>query len=296
MTPINSGFLIMTDFLKVEFEFLSKEQKEIIIAFLTEMNYEGFEEEGDLLKAYVSSNLYDQNELKTLAAKHNLSFSITEIENKNWNQLWESKFDPVIIDDASHKAPWVAIRADFHKPIKNVEHEIIITPKMSFGTGHHATTFMMIKMMSEINFTGKVVLDFGTGTGILAILSEKLGASKIVAIDNDDQSIRNASENFSSNNCTKIQLLEASSAEGDNQFDVILANIIKTVIKNNLQAFVKQLTPGGVILLSGLLEDDEQEILEVSMKNNLILKKKIKARNWICLQMINEQNINRLVN
>ncbi|HEV8285262.1 MAG TPA: 50S ribosomal protein L11 methyltransferase [Chitinophagaceae bacterium] len=286
----------MTDFLKVEFEFLSKEQKEIIIAFLTEMNYEGFEEEGDLLKAYVSSNLYDQNELKTLAAKHNLSFSITEIENKNWNQLWESKFDPVIIDDASHKAPWVAIRADFHKPIKNVEHEIIITPKMSFGTGHHATTFMMIKMMSEINFTGKVVLDFGTGTGILAILSEKLGASKIVAIDNDDQSIRNASENFSSNNCTKIQLLEASSAEGDNQFDVILANIIKTVIKNNLQAFVKQLTPGGVILLSGLLEDDEQEILEVSMKNNLILKKKIKARNWICLQMINEQNINRLVN
>jgi ribosomal protein L11 methyltransferase len=260
------------------------------------MNYEGFEEEGDLLKAYVSSNLYDQNELKTLAAKHNLSFSITEIENKNWNQLWESKFDPVIIDDASHKAPWVAIRADFHKPIKNVEHEIIITPKMSFGTGHHATTFMMIKMMSEINFTGKVVLDFGTGTGILAILSEKLGASKIVAIDNDDQSIRNASENFSSNNCTKIQLLEASSAEGDNQFDVILANIIKTVIKNNLQAFVKQLTPGGVILLSGLLEDDEQEILEVSMKNNLILKKKIKARNWICLQMINEQNINRLVN
>jgi ribosomal protein L11 methyltransferase len=154
----------------------------------------------------------------------------------------------------------------------------------------------MIKMMSEINFTGKVVLDFGTGTGILAILSEKLGASKIVAIDNDDQSIRNASENFSSNNCTKIQLLEASSAEGDNQFDVILANIIKTVIKNNLQAFVKQLTPGGVILLSGLLEDDEQEILEVSMKNNLILKKKIKARNWICLQMINEQNINRLVN
>ena len=144
---------------------------------------------------------------------------------------------------------------------------------------------MMIKMMSELDFSGKTVLDFGTGTGILAILSEKLGASNIIAIDNDDQSIKNAGENFDSNNCSKIQLLEASTANVDIKFDIILANIIKGVILDNLTAFAKEMVKDGVILLSGLLADDEQEILEKATRNNLILNKKIEDKNWICLQM-----------
>ena len=111
---------------------------------------------------------------------------------------------------------------------------------MSFGTGHHATTSMMIQMMSELDFSGKTVLDFGTGTGILAILAEKLGASNIIAIDNDDQSIKNADENFDSNNCSKIQLLKASTANVDIKFDIILANIIKGVILDNLTAFATE--------------------------------------------------------
>jgi len=281
----------MADFLKVEFEFLSKDQKEIIIALLAEMNYEGFEEEGDLLKAYISSSHFDPAELRTFANNHNLSFSVTEIENKNWNQLWESNFHPVIINQYMHNTPWAGIRADFHEPILNVEHEIIITPKMSFGTGHHATTSMMIQMMSELDFKGKKILDFGTGTGILAILSEKLGASKIIALDSDDQSIKNATENFDSNGCTKIQLIKASSAEGGNQFDIILANIIKNVILDNLTAFVKQLTPNGIILLSGLLQDDEEDILKSANKKKLKLKKKIEVEKWICMKMIYESNI-----
>ena len=121
------------------------------------------------------------------------------------------KLSSGIIHDSIHNDPWVAIRADFHESIKNAQYEIIITPKMSFGTGHHATTSMMIKMMSELEFTEKTVLDFGTGTGILAILSEKLGASEIIAIDNDDHSIVNASENLEANNCSRIQLIKASS-------------------------------------------------------------------------------------
>ncbi len=134
--------------------------------------------------------------LNDLTSSLQLSFSKTIIEETNWNQVWESNFDPVIVDD------FVAVRAHFHEPIKNVQHEIVITPKMSFGTGHHATTYMMMQQMRELDFAGKNVFDFGTGTGVLAILAEKLGAQKVIAIDNDDWSIENADENVKRNNCT----------------------------------------------------------------------------------------------
>src|SRR4030095_591236 len=158
------------------------------------------------LKAFIPSHIYSENKLKTFCKDRGLSFSVSNLEDKTWNTHWESNFQPVIVNHSNDNVPWVAIRAAFHQPISGIKHELIITPKMSFGTGHHATTSMMIKQMIELNFADKTVLDFGTGTGILAILSEKLGASKIVAIDNDDQSIKNASENFDSNNCSKIQL------------------------------------------------------------------------------------------
>jgi ribosomal protein L11 methyltransferase len=275
----------MSDYIKIEFEHLNSEQKEIVIALLTEMKYEGFEEDDDVLKAFIPFNIYDENELKTVGKDHRLSFSVSKLADKNWNTHWEKNFQPVIINHSIDNLPWVAIRAAFHEPIEDTRHELIITPKMSFGTGHHATTSMMIKMMSGLDFVGKTVLDFGTGTGILAILSEKLGASKIVAVDNDDQSIKNAGENFDSNNCSKIQLLEASTANVDIKFDIVLANIIKGVILDNLTAFTKEMVKGGVILLSGLLADDEQEILEKATRNNLILDKKVEDKSWICLQM-----------
>ena len=275
----------MSDYIKIEFEHLNSEQKDIVIALLTEMKYEGFEEEDDLLKAFIASGIYDENELKAFCKDRKLSFSVSKLDSKNWNTHWESNFQPVIINHSIDNMPWVAIRAGFHEPIKNVRHELVITPKMSFGTGHHATTSMMIKMMSQLDFVDKTVLDFGTGTGILAVLSDKLGASNVVAIDNDDQSIKNARENFDSNNCSKIQLLEASTANVDIKFDIILANIIKGVILDNLTAFTKEMVNGGVILFSGLLADDEQEILEKARMVNLILDKKIEDKNWICLQM-----------
>ncbi|HEV8503839.1 MAG TPA: 50S ribosomal protein L11 methyltransferase [Chitinophagaceae bacterium] len=275
----------MADYIKIEFGHLNTEQKDIVIALLTEMNYEGFEEEDNLLKAFIQFGIYDEKELKAFCEARGLSFSVSKLEDKNWNSHWESNFQPVIINRSGDDASWVAIRAAFHPPIRDVKHELIITPKMSFGTGHHATTSMMMKMMSELNFAGKTVLDFGTGTGILAILSEKLGAARVIAIDNDDQSIKNSSENFDSNSCSKIQLLEASTANVDIKFDIILANIIKGVILDNLTAFTKQTVNGGVVLLSGLLADDEEEILEKATGSNLILDKKIEDKNWICLQL-----------
>jgi len=280
----------MSDYFKIEFEHLNKGQKEIIIALLTAMNYEGFEEEDDLLKAFIPCNIYEEHKLKSIAKERNLSFSISKLEDKNWNTHWESNFQPVIINHPKENVPWVGIRAAFHEPIDNIRYELIITPKMSFGTGHHATTSMMIKMMSGLDFSGKKVLDFGTGTGILAILSEKLGASQIIAIDNDDQSINNAGENFDANSCSRIGLLEASTANVDSKFDIILANIIKGVILDNLAAFAKQLVKGGVVVFSGLLADDEQEILEKAMGEDLILDKKDEDKNWICLQMTYKSN------
>jgi len=275
----------MADYTQIEFEHLSTGQKEIIIALLSEMKYEGFEEVEDLLKAFIPSAFYDENELTTFCERHGLFFSRSKVEDKNWNTHWESNFHPVIIGHSIDNKPWVAVRAMFHEPIVNASHELIITPKMSFGTGHHATTSMMMKMMSELDFTDKMVLDFGTGTGVLAILSEKLGAARIIAIENDEQSIKNANENLDSNNCSRIQLIEASAAYVDIRFDIILANIIKGVILDNLTAFAKQMVNGGIVLLSGLLADDEREILEKAGSNNLILRKKIEDKNWVCLQM-----------
>ena len=226
INPDKSGFLIMDDYIKIEFEHLNTEQKEIIIALLIEMDMKDLKKRISI-KSFYFSAIYDENKLKTFCKNRKLSSRVSKLENKNWNTHWETNFQPVIINHSINNTPWVAIRAAFHKPIKNIKHEIIITPKMSFGTGHHATTYMMIKMMREIDFTGKTVLDFGTGTGILAILAEKLGASNIIAIDNDDRSIENAGENFDTNNCSKIQLLKASTANVDIKFDIILANIIK---------------------------------------------------------------------
>lgn len=280
----------MSEFLQIEFEFLNDEQKEIIIALLSEMSFEGFEEEGDLLKAYISSNLYDENVLRNLTDALGLSCSVTKVESENWNHVWESNFQPVVINHPSSKKPWIAVRAEFHPPNKIVEHEVIITPKMSFGTGHHATTLMMIQMMAQLDFEGKSVLDFGTGTGVLAIVAEKLGASKIMAIDNDPQSIKNAAENFVSNDCHGIELRQASSAEGINRYDVILSNIIKNVILANLFSFAAQLSDNGVLLLSGMLQEDEQGIVKSAEKNQLTLNKKIVTEQWLCLKMSRVNN------
>src|SRR5205809_7074705 len=141
------------------------------------------------------------------------------IAEQNWNSIWEENFQPVIIQNA------VAIRAHFHQPITTVQHEIIITPKMSFGTGHHATTYLMLEQMTSIDFAGKSVLDYGTGTGVLSIYAEKLGAAAITAIDNDEWSINNAAENIQQNNCKKINLALGNKPPAKHIYQVELANI-----------------------------------------------------------------------
>jgi ribosomal protein L11 methyltransferase len=180
---------------------------------------------------------------------------------------------------------FVAIRAEFHEPVNGVEFEIVITPKMSFGTGHHATTFMMLRQMRLLDFNNKKVVDFGTGTGVLAILAEKMGAAEITGIDYDDWSIENATENCQHNQCSRIRLHQSDNAAGIEKADIILANINKNVILDNLAHLKNALNDGGVLLLSGLLITDEEDIVNTANPLSLRLTGKEVKNNWICLAM-----------
>lgn len=269
----------MSAYIQLLFENISTQQSEILIAELDAAGYEGFEEGEGNLKAFITKEKFDSGPLTGIAGTLGISYSKSFIEETNWNELWESNFQPVVIDQ------FAGIRASFHDPLKGVEHEIIITPKMSFGTGHHATTYLMVAQMKNIDFRNKSVLDFGTGTGILAILAAKLGASVIVAIDNDEWSIMNTRENILQNNVTGIEVLKADSADIGSRFDIILANINKNIILENFGFFAKQLAKNGVLLLSGLLSEDEGDILARAQQSGLKLQFKVERHNWLCLRL-----------
>jgi len=265
----------MGNYIQIRFTDVGPEQREQLVAFLSEAGYEGFEEQDFELNAYITDKKYDGLILNELAYKYQLSFSKIVIPEQNWNKVWESNLQPVVVDN------FVAIRANFHKAIPHVKYEIIITPKMSFGTGHHATTYMMIEQMKEIDFEGKTVLDFGTGTGILAILAEKLGAEKIYAIDIDPWSIQNAQENIVFNNCSRIDLLSGSIPE--KKYDIILANINRNVILDNAGVLASTLERYGQLIISGLLDEDEKGVTENFSSYLLYSKKKYSKNKWISL-------------
>lgn len=240
--------------IQIEIAVIDEPLKETLIAQLASIGFEAFEEMPDRLKAFIPSHHYNNSQLLSILGE--LSFQELEIEKQNWNELWESNFEPVQVEN------FVGIRASFHESFKEVEHEIIITPKMSFGTGHHATTYLVIQAMRNFVWENKTVFDFGTGTGILAILADKLGAQQILAIDNDDWCIENASENIEINHCQKIQISKADTASNEKKFDIILANINKHIILENIAFLDLTLQNGGIILLSGLLVEDELDILK----------------------------------
>lgn len=256
---------------------------ELLIAQLSALGFEGFEEAANSLSAFIPEQKLNKTEVVELMKQYQLPYSIESIPPTNWNQIWEEGFQPVCIDS------FVAVRANFHPPFQNVQHEIIITPKMSFGTGHHATTYLMLDAMRNIDFTNKKVLDFGTGTGILAILSEKLGAKSITAIDIDDWSIENAKENCRENGCTKIELLQQDhSKTAPEPFDIILANINKNIILNNLDDLNGQLNSNGILLLSGLLVTDEAAILAATKIFPLKHLATITKEKWIVMKFVRE--------
>ena len=261
----------------------SEEQKDILIATLSDWGIEGFEEGEYVLYASGSNNDIAEAEIDNYLLSGNIPFEKTVIPDQNWNKIWESNFEPVRVND------YVAVRADFHEPIAVVKHEIIITPKMSFGTGHHATTFLMIQLMQELNLKNARVFDFGTGTGILAILAEKEGAEKILAFDYDEWCILNAAENLVRNDCTRVALEKADSPPSSGEFDIVLANINKNIILYYFDQLENLVIGEGSILLSGLLSTDEPEVLAALAKSNMKMHKRTEKNGWIALHLQKSQ-------
>ena len=248
----------MSTTIQVSIEVADEAVKDMMIAELADLGFDGFEETETGLFSYIDSAKFDAKVtagLADLAAQHGASYTSNAIDKQNWNALWESNFEPVLVDD------FVGVRANFHAPFNDqVEHDIIITPKMSFGTGHHGTTYSVMQLMRGIDFKGQSVFDFGTGTGLLAILAHKLGASYVLGVDNDDWCIENASENIVVNNTQTIEIQKVNDANINKKFNIIIANINKNIILDNLAFLADATVPGGVVLLSGLLVEDEAEI------------------------------------
>jgi len=248
--------------------------QEQVIARLSELA-SGFEQQEDCILAYFEEGAISAEQLAELLPE--FSHSTELLGERNWNAEWEKNFTPVIVED------FVAIRAHFHEPVEGVQHELVITPKMSFGTGHHATTWQMMQQMRAIDFSGKRVFDFGTGTGVLAILAEKLGATEVLAIDNDAWSLENAQENCERNGCTATTIALAAELPPAQTFDVILANINRNVLLHFAGQLAALLHPGGRLLLSGLLTSDQDVIDQAYTKAGFLPLTSSEKGNWICL-------------
>lgn len=267
-------FIDMNNYIKASINSSAEEEREILIALLSNEGYDGFEETPSGLNAYISEELFDEAVLKEILEPFTKSVQTEIIAPKNWNAEWESNYEPVIVED------FVAVRAHFHQPLEAVKHEIVITPKMSFGTGHHATTWQVIKLMQEIDFTGKSVFDFGCGTGVLAILAEKLGAASVLAVDNDDWCIENSLENVTNNQCIKIEVKKGEAPPSDLQFGIILANINRHILLQNMEIMSNALEENGYLLISGFYKDENSMLADAAKANGLQLIKASDRHNW----------------
>ena len=257
---------------------------EILVAELGELPFESFVESEFGVTAYIQKQFWNAHILDDLFLLNSpqfvISYTVEEIEQVNWNEEWEKNFEPIDVDGKCH------VRAPFH-PKTNAEFDIVIEPKMSFGTGHHETTHMMIQHLLEIDVTDMKTLDMGCGTAILAILAEMKGARPIDAIDIDNWCYLNSIENAERNNCTQITVYEGDAAllEGK-KYDLIIANINRNILLNDMQAYKGCLNPNGILLLSGFYAEDIPAI-DASCKEDLYFVKKLERNNWVSLKYVN---------
>lgn len=258
---------------------------EILIAELGETDFESFVETENGIAAYIRKEFWDEALLDTIqilkSPEFSISYTFEEIEQVNWNEEWEKNFEPIEVDDTCY------VRAPFHER-KDVKYDIVIEPKMSFGTGHHETTFMMIQHLLETDLAGKKTLDMGCGTAILAILAEMKGARPIDAIDIDNWCYINSAENVERNNCSHISVYEgdASLLKG-RKYDVIIANINRNILLNDMQQYVDCLNKSGMLFLSGFYEEDIPAINQSCVEKGLKFEKKHQKNNWVALKYIN---------
>ena len=257
---------------------------QILIAQLEETSFESFEETEEGVSAYVQKDVWSENILNEIEILTNENFKISyttnEIEPVNWNEEWEKNFSPIDVDGICH------VRAPFH-PATNAKYEIVIEPKMSFGTGHHETTHMMIQHILETDFSNKKTLDMGCGTAILAILAEMKGAQPIDAIDIDNWCYLNSIENAERNNCKHISVYEGdASLLVGKKYDVIIANINRNILLNDMQQYVDCLNENGILFLSGFYTEDIPVISESCTSKGLTYVKQFERNNWVALKFV----------
>ena len=274
------------EYLALTFE-MGTHDHEIWQALLSEWPFESFHDEDEKIIAYIQDHDITADMMEFITSHQGQyydDFELAKVPDKNWNAVWESSFNPVAVDDYCY------IRAEFHgEPKKVFKHIVTISPKMAFGTGHHATTYMMLQAMSKIDFKNKSVLDFGCGTGILAIVAAKEGASKVVGVDIQPESIENSYEHAEKNdvrqNCEFY--LGGLEKSGQEKFDIILANINRNVILDNFPALINRLNEGGYLLLSGIMFDDAEIISDVLRRNNMRVISTNERDQWV--QIVSRQ-------
>lgn len=269
------------DYLEFKIKCLDEFQ-EILIAELAEIGFDSFLENEDGIDAYILESEFDREKFTEVIAEYQVAgqISLTEgvMPKVNWNEEWEKNYDPIEVEEL------VYVRASFHDPKPGFKHEIVINPKMSFGTGHHATTFQMLRHQGELNHTGKRVLDVGSGTGILAIMAHLLGAKQVEAFDIDDWCVDNGNENFDLNGLsTRMGLGTIRDVNPVGPFEIILANINKNVLLDELEIYSGLLTADGFLLLSGFYTEDIEDLINAAAPFGLVLREKSSKDNWAAL-------------
>ena len=255
------------------------EQEEIFIARLSDFGFDSFQILEDKIYCFIEIENFKESIFNDYLSLHACptSYKITQHEDKNWNSVWESDYKYVEINDIC------VVRAPFHKLNKKYDYEIVISPKMSFGTGHHETTQLMMTSMMMFDFSDKLVLDVGSGTGVLSILSSLMGAKYVFSIDTDENAVINCDENKLNNGCLNIYTFCTDVFGLDNKvYDIILANLNRNIILNESHYYIKKLKQSGLLILSGFLKNDMDSIIKPFTKNLKLIYKKNKNE-WQCL-------------
>ena len=259
-------------------------QHDMLITMLAEIGFDSFMDDAMGLKAYCSADNRDDLAVENLLLEPSFSdirlLKVEEMPDKDWNEVWEASYQPVVVNDRCR------VRAPFHEPDPSFEFDLVIEPKMSFGTANHETTAQIIQLMLETDFQGKTVLDMGSGTAVLAILAKKLGAAHTVAIDNDEWAYRNAFTNTELNGVSDIEIIlgDASSIQGS--FDVVLANINRNILLRDMHLYVAAMRPDAHIFFSGFYTEDLESIKAEAERLGLCYRRHLSRNNWVAAEFV----------